>query len=80
MYQCYFAGTGSYLPEKRMTNAELEEIVDTSDEWIRQRTGISERRVAAADQSTSDLATEASRAAISIASEIFRVCSGSAVA
>lgn len=67
MYQCYFAGTGSYLPEKRMTNAELEQIVDTSDEWIRQRTGISERRVAAADQSTSDLATEASRAAISIA-------------
>ena len=41
------AGTGSYLPERVMTNQELEDLVDTSDEWITSRTGIRERRVAA---------------------------------
>lgn len=53
------AGTGSYVPERILTNAELQSMVDTSDEWIVSRTGIKERRVAAKDQATSDLATQA---------------------
>jgi 3-oxoacyl-[acyl-carrier-protein] synthase-3 len=57
-------GTGSYLPEKRITNQYLEKLVETSDEWIRQRTGITERRMAAPDQATSDLAYEAGKIAI----------------
>jgi 3-oxoacyl-[acyl-carrier-protein] synthase-3 len=58
------SGTGSYVPEKILTNHELEAIVDTSDEWIRSRTGIKERRIASDTQSTSDLATEAAKAAM----------------
>ncbi|HYG07013.1 MAG TPA: beta-ketoacyl-ACP synthase III [Stenotrophomonas sp.] len=50
------AGTGSYLPEKVLTNDDLTRIVETSDEWIRSRTGIVERHIAADDQTTSDLA------------------------
>ena len=57
-------GTGSYVPERVLTNAELEKMVDTSDEWIRTRTGIRERRIAAENESTSDMAVKASRAAI----------------
>ncbi|SFW29225.1 beta-ketoacyl-ACP synthase III [Nitrosovibrio sp. Nv17] len=57
-------GTGSYLPEKILTNHDLERMVDTSDEWIRTRTGIAERRIAADDQAASDLALNASRAAM----------------
>ena len=57
-------GTGSYLPSKVLTNAMLAEQVETSDEWIVSRTGIRERRVAAPDQKTSDLALEAARAAL----------------
>ena len=57
-------GTGSYLPEKVLTNAELEKMVETSDEWIRTRTGIRERRIAACDEFTSDLAAKAAQAAI----------------
>ena len=53
------AGTGSYLPEKILTNADLEKLVDTSDDWITSRTGIKERRIAADDEATSDLATKA---------------------
>ena len=53
------AGTGSYVPEKVLTNADLEKLVDTSDEWILSRTGIRERRIAADDESTSDLGTKA---------------------
>jgi 3-oxoacyl-[acyl-carrier-protein] synthase III len=52
---------GHYLPERRVTNAELEKIVDTSDEWILERTGIRERRVAAKGQATSDLGAAAAR-------------------
>ena len=52
-------GTGSYLPEKILTNEELSKLVDTSDEWITTRTGIRERRLAAADEHTSDMATKA---------------------
>jgi 3-oxoacyl-[acyl-carrier-protein] synthase-3 len=58
-------GTGSYLPERILTNWELEKIVETSDEWIRTRTGIGERRIAAPDEATSDLATHAALAAMS---------------
>lgn len=57
-------GTGSYMPEKILTNEDLSKIVDTSDEWITTRTGIKERRIAAEDQATSDLAAEAARRAI----------------
>lgn len=59
-----FLGTGSYLPEKIVTNKDLEKIVDTADEWIVTRTGIKERRMAAPDQTTSDMATEAAKKAI----------------
>lgn len=57
-------GTGRYLPEKVLTNADLEKLVDTSDEWIRDRTGIRERRVAADGQTTGDLAEQAGRIAL----------------
>ncbi|HVP38350.1 MAG TPA: beta-ketoacyl-ACP synthase III [Candidatus Saccharimonadales bacterium] len=60
-------GTGSYVPEKILTNADLERLVDTSDEWITARTGIRERHVAAAEEATSDLAVEASRRALDAA-------------
>lgn len=57
-------GTGAYLPERVITNAALEKMVDTSDEWIRQRTGIVERRIAEDDTATSDLSIRAARLAI----------------
>src|SRR5881398_1398070 len=57
-------GTGSYVPERRLTNADLSAIVDTSDEWITTRTGIKERRVAAKDEWTSHMATKAARNAM----------------
>ena len=57
-------GTGSYLPETVLTNFDLEKMVDTSDEWIRQRTGIVERRIAEDDIATSDLSVQAARLAI----------------
>ena len=60
-------GTGSYLPEKIVTNAELEKSVDTSDEWIFSRTGIRERRIAADDEFTCDLAERAALKAIEAA-------------
>ena len=56
--------TGAYLPERVLTNADLEKIVDTSDEWIQQRSGIKSRHVAADDQATSDLAVEAAKVAL----------------
>ncbi|MBT2283224.1 ketoacyl-ACP synthase III [Paenibacillus polymyxa] len=52
-------GTGKYVPEKILTNSDLEKMVDTNDEWIVSRTGIKERHIAAPDQATSDLAYEA---------------------
>jgi 3-oxoacyl-[acyl-carrier-protein] synthase III len=61
------AGTGRYLPEKVLTNEELALRVDTSDEWIRSRTGIRQRHIAAAHEATSDLALHASRAALAAA-------------
>ncbi len=57
-------GTGSYVPEKVLTNHDLEKIVDTTDEWIHSRTGMRERHIAAADQATSDLAAEAAEKAL----------------
>ena len=57
-------GTGSYLPEKKLSNRDLESIVETSDEWIFTRTGIRNRHIAAAGETTSDLALNASRRAI----------------
>ena len=58
------AGLGRYVPDKVLTNQDLEKIVDTSDEWIVQRTGIRERRIAAEDQFTSTLAIEAAKQAL----------------
>jgi 3-oxoacyl-[acyl-carrier-protein] synthase-3 len=57
-------GTGSYVPEKRLTNEDLSKIVETSDDWITTRTGIKERRVAAKDENTSDMAARAAFKAI----------------
>lgn len=57
-------GVGAYLPERVLTNHELSQMVDTSDEWIVERTGIRERRIAAAEELTSDLAVAAARAAL----------------
>ena len=57
-------GIGSYVPEKILTNSDLEKMVDTSDEWIKTRTGIEQRRIASAEQATSDLAYEASKKAL----------------
>jgi len=57
-------GTGSYTPSRVLTNADLEKIVDTSDEWIVTRTGIRERRIAAPNEATSDMATKAGAAAL----------------
>src|SRR5258706_12075313 len=56
---CSIAGVGAYVPERILTNAELEKMVETSDEWITSRTGIKHRRIAAADEFTSDLAAKA---------------------
>lgn len=56
-------GTGSYLPEKILSNQDLEKMVDTSDEWIMTRTGIKERRICPAGKASSDLGTEAARIA-----------------
>jgi 3-oxoacyl-[acyl-carrier-protein] synthase-3 len=60
-------GTGSYVPERVVTNEEISKIVDTSDEWIRTRTGIRERRIARPDEATSDMAATAARKAIEAA-------------
>jgi 3-oxoacyl-[acyl-carrier-protein] synthase-3 len=57
-------GTGSYVPDRVMTNAELEKLVETSDEWIRSRTGIRERRIAGPEMPTSEMAARAAQAAI----------------
>jgi len=58
------AGTGSYTPSRVLSNADLEKLVDTSNEWIVSRTGIKERRIAASGEATSDMATRAAQAAL----------------
>src|SRR5258706_4006988 len=60
----HIVGTGSYVPDRVLTNADLEKMVDTTDEWITTRTGIKERRIAAAEQCTSDMGTAAARSAM----------------
>jgi 3-oxoacyl-[acyl-carrier-protein] synthase-3 len=60
-------GTGAYLPERILTNAELEKMVETTDDWIMSRTGIRERRIAADDEFTSDMGARAAEQAIALA-------------
>jgi 3-oxoacyl-[acyl-carrier-protein] synthase-3 len=67
MVYARIAGTGSYLPDNVLTNKELETLVDTSDEWIRERTGIEQRHIAVEGQTTVDLAEQASLRAIEAA-------------
>ena len=64
MKYTYIAGTGSYVPDEIISNFALEKMIDTSDEWIRTRTGIVERRIARKDEATSDLAVKAAQSAI----------------
>jgi 3-oxoacyl-[acyl-carrier-protein] synthase-3 len=61
---CAFAAVGAYVPEKVLTNADLEKMVDTSDEWITSRTGIQQRRIACEGEYTSDMAAKAARLAM----------------
>ena len=60
-------GTGSYLPEKVLTNKDLEAFLDTSDEWIRERSGIERRHIAADDEASSDMGLAAANRAIEAA-------------
>ncbi|MCC6347073.1 MAG: beta-ketoacyl-ACP synthase 3, partial [Nitrospirales bacterium] len=64
MVKARIIATGSYVPERVLTNHDIEKMVDTSDAWITERSGIKERRIAAKEQTTSDLAYEASKAAL----------------
>lgn len=65
--KAWIAGTGSYAPARVLTNADLERMVATSDEWIRERTGICERRIAAVGEACSDLAVQAGKRALTAA-------------
>lgn len=67
MFKSRISGTGSYLPEKLLTNADLEKIVETNDDWIRTRTGIERRHIASPTQVTSDLALIAAQRALEAA-------------
>jgi 3-oxoacyl-[acyl-carrier-protein] synthase-3 len=67
MLRSVVLGCGSYLPSRVLTNAELSRMVDTTDEWITQRTGIRERRIAAEGETTSDMALKAAQAALAAA-------------
>jgi 3-oxoacyl-[acyl-carrier-protein] synthase III len=64
---CSISGVGAYVPAKVLTNADLEKMVETSDDWITSRTGIKERHIAAEGEFTSDLGTEAARRAMKMA-------------
>src|SRR2546423_6034998 len=66
-YSAIIAGTGSFLPEKRLTNDDLSKMVETNDEWIIQRTGIKERRIAASTESTATMASHAATRAMKAA-------------
>jgi 3-oxoacyl-[acyl-carrier-protein] synthase III len=66
-YTAILAGTGSYTPEKRLTNDDLSKLVDTNDEWITQRTGIKERRIAPHNESTATMASHAATRALKAA-------------
>ncbi|MCS5621441.1 MAG: 3-oxoacyl-ACP synthase, partial [Nitrospinaceae bacterium] len=63
-FRAVVAGTGAYLPEKILTNKDLEKSLDTSDAWITKRTGIRERRIAAEGESTSTMAAKAGKQAL----------------
>ena len=67
MSPAHVVGWGKYVPERVLTNDDLSEMVDTSDEWIRTRTGIAERRIADDDESTSSMATRAAWRALKAA-------------
>ena len=67
MIHSRISGTGSFLPAKVLTNADLEKMVDTSSDWIVERTGIRERHIAADNETTCDLAEQAARHAIQAA-------------
>src|SRR5580765_1340302 len=67
MIRAQIIGTGSYAPEKVVTNADLEKRVQTSDAWIVERTGIRERRMAAEGENTSDMALQAAKRALEMA-------------
>lgn len=67
LFRTRISGTGSYLPEKLLTNADIEKLVDTNDQWIRERTGIEVRHIAADDQATSDLGLIAAQRALEAA-------------
>lgn len=67
MTNARIAGTGSYLPEKVVTNLDLEETMDTTDEWIQERTGIKQRHIAAEGETSSDMGLKAARKAIEMA-------------
>ena len=66
--QSKIIGTGSYLPSRVVSNKDLEEVLNTTDEWIRQRTGITKRHWASKDETTSDLALKACERALESAS------------
>jgi 3-oxoacyl-[acyl-carrier-protein] synthase-3 len=66
-YSAIIVGTGSYVPEKRLTNDDLSKMVDTNDEWITQRTGIRERRIAGSHESTATIASHAATRALQAA-------------
>ena len=68
-FKAVVAGTGSYLPEKILTNKDLEKTLETSDAWITERTGISERRIAAEDESASTMAARAGKQALEAGSD-----------
>ena len=67
MRQTLLTGTGAYLPEKVLTNADLATFMDTDDAWIRQRTGIEKRHIVAENEMTSDLAIKAGQRALDAA-------------
>ena len=70
MIHARITGTGSYLPERILTNEDLEKMVETSDTWIRERTGIEQRHIAEKGQLTSDLAEPAARRALEAAGKM----------
>src|SRR4051794_16832571 len=69
-FKTRIAGTGSFLPEKVLTNADIEKMVETSDSWIVERTGIRERRIAPKEMATSDLALIAAKRALEAAGKL----------
>ena len=71
MIRARITGTGSYVPEKVLTNLDIEKFLDTNEEWIRTRTGIRERHIAAEGENTSDLATNAAQRAMEHSSTHF---------